>query len=379
VITSRWRTATTSVVAVTALGLLSACGSSSSGAAAAGSTTAAAATSALAASSAAATGAAAGTSAAGATTAAAATSAAVAVKKNLRVGVIYLDTQGFYGGVRKGINDGATSAGTTVKIVETNAQDDASKESTFMTNLVAQHVDAILLSASSSTASIPAIKLAFDAKIPVVCYNTCIEQPELAKYVSAYTLGDPVDFGYKLGVAAAAYFTGKGITAPKIGVVNCEFVEVCVQRRAGFDKAMKAKLPGYSIVANQKGGDASASLTAAQDMLTAHPDLDAFMGEYGDATAGAIKAVENKNRVGKTVVFGGDMTTDLANALKDNSVLKAEVDIGGQVMGKAAIKAAIEIIGGQKPANVIVPVPVDIYTAQAQATAWLTAHADGIP
>ena len=47
---------------------------------------------------------------------------------SLKVGVIYLDTQGFYGGVRKGIEDGADKAGTTVDIVETNAQDDASKE-----------------------------------------------------------------------------------------------------------------------------------------------------------------------------------------------------------------------------------------------------------
>jgi simple sugar transport system substrate-binding protein len=372
VLTTRWRAATTAAAAATALSLLAACGSSSnSSGVAAGSTSAAAAATTAAAT--------AGAAASGASGAPAATSAAVAVKKSLRVGVIYLDTQGFYGGVRKGINQGATAAGTTVKIVETNAQDDASKESTFMSNLVAQHVDAILLSASSSTASIPAIKAAFDAKIPVVCYNTCIQQPELGKYVSAYTLGDPKDFGYKLGVAAAAYFQGKGITAPKIGVVNCEFVEVCIERRAGFDSAMKAKLPNYKIVANQKGGDASASLTAAQNMLTAHPDLDAFMGEYGDATAGAIKAVTNGNRVGKTVVFGGDMTTDLANALKNNTILKAQVDIGGQVMGKAAIKAAIEIIGGQKPANVVVPVPVDIYTTPAQATDWLTAHSDGIP
>jgi sugar transport system substrate-binding protein len=301
------------------------------------------------------------------------------VPKQLRVGVIYLDTQGFYGGVKKGIDEGAASAGTKVKIVETNANDDASKESTFMSNLVAQQVDAILLSASSSTASIPAIKAAHDAKIPVVCYNTCIQQPELSKYVSAYTLGDPVDFGYKLGQAAAKYFLGKGIKAPRIGVVNCEFVEVCIQRRTGFEKALKEQVPGYSIVANQKGGDASASLTAAQNILTAHPDIDALVGEYGDATIGSVKAVKNANRVGKTVVFGGDMTTDIANALKDNTVLMAEVDIGGQTMGKAAIQSAIDAIGGKKPANVIIPVPVDIYPTADSATQWLSAHADGIP
>lgn len=304
---------------------------------------------------------------------------AAGAKKDLRVGVIYLDTQGFYGGVKKGIDDGAKAAGTNVKVVETNANDDASKESTFMANLVAQQVDAILLSASSSTASIPAIKSAHDADIPVVCYNTCIQEPELSEYVSAYTLGDPVEFGYKLGQAAADYFVEQKVTAPKIGVVNCEFVEVCVQRRSGFEKALKEKVPGYSIVANQKGGDASASLTAAQNILTAHPDLDAFMGEYGDATIGSVKAVQNGNRTGKTVVFGGDMTTDIANALKDNTVLKAQVDIGGQTMGKAAIKAAMDAIQGTKPSDVVVPVPVDLYATPDSAGQWLTAHADGIP
>jgi ABC-type sugar transport system substrate-binding protein len=299
--------------------------------------------------------------------------------KSLKVGVIYLDTQGFYGGVRKGINTGAKSAGAKVKIVETNAQDDASKESTFMANLVAQKVDAILLSASSATASIPAIKQAHNAGIPVICYNTCIREPELSKYVSAYTLGDPIEFGAKLGEAAAAHFKQQKISQPKIGVVNCEFVEVCIQRRKGFEKALGAEVPGYKIVANQKGGDASASLTAAQNILTANPDLDALMGEYGDATIGSVKAIENANRVGKTVVFGGDMTTDIANALKANKVLKAQVDIGGQVMGKAAIKAAIGILDGKKPDKVVVPVAVDIYTSPEDASNWLTAHADGIP
>lgn len=298
---------------------------------------------------------------------------------SLKVGVIYLDTQGFYGGVRKGIEDGADKAGTTVDIVETNAQDDASKESTFMQSLVAQQVDAIMLSASSGTASVPAIKQAHDADVPVICYNTCIEEPDLSEYVSAYLLGDPVEFGRKLGEAAGEYFKQEGIADPTIGVINCEFVEVCIQRREGFEQALTEATPGYEIVENQKGGDASASLSAAQNILTANPDLDAFMGEYGDATIGAVKAVENADKVGQTVVFGGDMTTDIANALKANDVLKAQVDISGQVMGRAAIDEALKILDSQEPAEIVVPVPVDIYTSSADASGWLEAHADGIP
>jgi sugar transport system substrate-binding protein len=297
----------------------------------------------------------------------------------VKVGVIYLDTQGFYGGVRKGIEDGADAAGTSVEIVETNAQDDASKESSFMQSLVAQQVDAIMLSASSGTASVPAIKQAHEADIPVICYNTCIEEPDLSEYVSAYMLGDPVEFGRKLGDAAADYFLEQGIDEPQIGVINCEFVEVCIQRREGFEAALEEKVPGFQIVENQKGGDASASLSAAQNILTAHPDLDAFMGEYGDATIGAVKAVHNAGRVGETVVFGGDMTTDIANALQDHSVLVAQVDISGQVMGNAAIEEALRILDGEEPAEIVVPVPVDIYTTAEDASDWLEAHPDGIP
>lgn len=309
----------------------------------------------------------------------AASAHASASTKKLRVGVIYLDTQGFYGGVKKGIVVGGAAASQHVTLLENNALDDPTKESVFFSTLIAQKVGAIIVSASSGKASVPAFKAAAKAKIPVICYNTCIAEPDMSKYVAAYALGDPVAFGYKLGIAAADYFVKAGISSPKIAIVNCEFVEVCISRRAGFEKAMKEKVPGYTIVANQKGGDASVSLTAAQDMLTANPNVDALMGEYGDATVGAIKAVENAGKSGKIVVFGGDMTAALANYLIDNKILKAQVDISGQTMGKTAINAAINAINGKKLKNIVVPVQVDIYTTPASASGWLKAHFDGIP
>ena len=248
-----------------------------------------------------------------------------------------------------------------------------------MGTLTAQKVSAILTSAASGKASIPAIKAAKDAGIPVICYNTCIADPDLSQDVSAYAYGDPVLFGSKLGAAAATYFKSKNITAPKIGVLNCEFVEVCVDRRKGFEQGLKDAGINYTIADNQQGTDPVKSIAVGQSIITAHPDLDAFMAESGGATTGAIKAVSDSGHTGKTVVFGGDMTTEIANSLKDNSILKAEVDVSGKAVGNAAIKAAIDIINGKKPANITVPVPVDIYTTSADASGWLTAHANGIP
>ena len=297
----------------------------------------------------------------------------------LKIGVIYLDTQGFYGGVKAGIQEGAASAGSNVKIVETNVQDDATKEATFMGTLTAQKVDAILTSAASGKASVPAIKSAKSAGIPVICYNTCIAEPDLSQNVSAYAFGDPVLFGSKLGGAAATYFKSKNITNPKIGVLNCEFVEVCVDRRKGFEQGLTDAGIRYEIVDNQQGTDPVKSIGVGKAIISAHPDLDAFMAESGGATTGAVKAVTDAGRAGKTVVFGGDMTTEIAKSLQDHSVLKAEVDVSGKAVGRAAIGAAIKVVNGEKLPQIAVPVPVDLYTSPDDASKWLTKHADGVP
>ncbi len=301
-----------------------------------------------------------------------------AADDTLKIGAIYLDTQGFYAGVKKGVELGAEEAGKTVEFVETNAAADASKESAFIDTLISSQVDAILLSAVSADASAPALRNASNADIPVVCYNTCINEAEAEKYVKAYAYGDPVEFGYKTGETAADYFEANGITDPQIAVLNCEFVEVCVNRREGFEKALTERGVAYKIVANQEGTDPTESIGVAENILTANPDIDAFYGESGGATIGAVKAVENKGLVGKTVVFGSDMTADLANALVDNTILKASIDVSGIAVGKAAIAAAIAILDGE-PQEFSVPVPIDVYTTAEQGTEWLETHPDGIP
>lgn len=296
----------------------------------------------------------------------------------LKIGAVYLDTQGFYAGVKKGVELGAEDAGKSVDFIETNAAADASKESEFVDKLITAQVDAILLSAVSADASVPALRNASNADIPVICYNTCINETDAKEYVDAYAFGSPVDFGYKTGEAAADYFEANSITAPNIAVLNCEFVEVCVDRRTGFENALTERGIDYTIVANQEGTDPTESITVAENIITANPKIDAFYGESGGAAIGAVKAVENQNLQGKTVVFGSDMTTDLANALVDGTILKASIDVSGIAVGKAAIAAAIAVIDGEdQPYQV--EVPIDVYSTPEQGTEWLETHPDGIP
>jgi ABC-type sugar transport system substrate-binding protein len=305
--------------------------------------------------------------------------AAFAQDKALKVGAIYMDAQGFYAGVRKGIQTGASDAGRKLDVVETNAQGDASKESSFIDTLISSGVQAIIVSPVSADGSSRAIRRAHDAGIPVVCYNTCLNDADMKEYISAYAVGDPYDFGHKLGDAAAAYFVTEKIDAPKIGVLNCEFVEVCVTRRKGFEDALKAKVPGAQIVANQEGATLDKAVSVAATMLTSNPEINAFFGEAGGATLGAARAVKSQGKTGKVVVFGGDMTTEIAQELADFSVIKAVVDISGQGLGKLALAQAIKSIDGQPPEGVKIAYDIDLYKSSEDGKAWLKAHADGIP
>ncbi|SER12268.1 monosaccharide ABC transporter substrate-binding protein, CUT2 family [Faunimonas pinastri] len=302
-----------------------------------------------------------------------------AADKELKIGAIYMDAQGFYAGVRKGIQTGAADAGYKLDVIETNAQGDVSKESSFIDSLISSGAKAIIVSPVSADGSYRAIRRAHDAGIPVICYNTCLNESDMKDYVSAYAVGDPYEFGHKLGDAAAAYFTAEGKTDPKIAVINCEFVEVCVTRRKGFEDALKAKVPGAKIVANQEGAILDKAVSVASTVLGSTPDLDAFFGEAGGATLGAARAVKSQGRTGKTVVFGGDMTTEIAQELADFTVVKAVVDISGQGLGKLALAEAIKSVDGQAPKDIKVPYDIDLYASAEDGKNWLKAHADGLP
>lgn len=95
-------------------------------------------------------------------------STCIAQAAETKIGAIYLDSQGFYAGVRKGVQDEAASQGQKIDLLETNAGGDVSKESAFVDTLIAANVKAIILSAVSADGSVQAVRRASRAGIPVV-------------------------------------------------------------------------------------------------------------------------------------------------------------------------------------------------------------------
>ncbi|WP_280419495.1 substrate-binding domain-containing protein [Nocardia carnea] len=301
------------------------------------------------------------------------------VGENGRVGVVYLNAEGYYAGVARGLNETFAELPDAPQVLASNIQSDASKESTFVDTIASVKADALIISPSSATASVPALRLAHDNGVPIICYNTCVEDTAARELVSAYVLGDPEEFGAASGRQMAAYFREQGITAPKVAVINCEQFEVCVQRRMGFEKALTAAVPGATIVANQQGLTLDEAVQRAEQVLTAQPDIDAFYGEAGSQMIGAARAVQARGKAGEVVVFGGDMSTQAAGMLRDGTVLKGVTDISGIKVGDLAGRAAVGILAGNPPADFVIPAPVDEYVGPQAGADWIETHPDGIP
>ncbi len=302
-----------------------------------------------------------------------------ALAGEVTIGVLYLDSQGYYAGVRNGLEKASAASTVKVKILDSNSAGDLSKENSFIDTMTASKVSAIVVSASSADGSVKAIRAASQAGIPVICYNTCVNQQGIDKYVYSYVVGDAFKFGQKLGNAAADYLIKANIQHPRIGVLNCEFVEVCVQRRKGFEQALISRVPDAKIVANQEATILDKAISTGQTMLSSRPDINVLVGESGGATLGAAKAVEKSGKTGSVVVFGCDMTTEIAKEIASGKTLKASVDVSGTEVGKLAFAQAMDAVSGKKAADKIVPTTISLYASPEAGNAWLQAHADGLP
>lgn len=299
--------------------------------------------------------------------------------KPVVIGALYMNEQGFYGGVKKGIETGA--ADQSIRLLGNNSAGDASKEAQFMSQLIGAGVNVIIMSPVSESGSVSVVKQAHNAKIPVICYNTCIEESAAKQYVSALVTTDDNEFGRLAGTAAADYFTKLGVKDPKFGLLQCDSFEQCQRRKAGFLAALKEKLPGASVVADQEAYDADKATSVGTNVITANPEIDALWSANEGGTIGAVQAVRQAGKVGKVVVFGSDIDTQLAQFLQDKQVLKATVGQAPQEIGKKVVQLALTVAGGGQVDTFKQIVPVTLFSVDDQQAVadWLEVHADGLP
>ena len=296
----------------------------------------------------------------------------------VKIGAIYLDSQGFYGGIQKGIMTAGADEG--VELLGNNSQADVTKESEFIDQLIAAGVEAVVMSPVSTEASVAAVERLAEAGIPIVCYNTCLSDADSEKYIFALVTTSQFDLGLPVGKLAGEWAIKAGIEL-KIGIHNCNIYEACQLREDGFIAGIKETGAKFTVVNNQEAFAHDKATQVGTDMLIANPEINLMYAANEGGTVGAVNAVVAAGLQGSTFVMGTDTTNELIAMVMDGDILLAVNSQFPQDMGAGAMRAALKAIKGEKIDQYVQLTPTKLYTSldQIAAANWLIEHADGLP
>src|SRR3954463_9957479 len=167
-----------------------------------------------------------------------------------------------------------------------NSGNDVSKQTQQISNLISQHVDAIVLNAASPTGLNGVVRQACQRKILVVSFDNIVTEPCALKVNT-----DQVEFGKQLAQFLVDKLHGKGNVIMVTGVPG---TGVDADRNRGAMAVFKAN-PGIKVVGRYTGMWDSATAqrnTAAQ--LPSLPKVDGIWAQGG--TDGVIKAFIDAKR-----------------------------------------------------------------------------------
>lgn len=154
--------------------------------------------------------------------------------------------------------------------------------------------------------------------------------------------------GYLAGQYIAKLLKGKGKVIQILGPSGSDWTKL---RQQGFEKAI-SEFPELKIVGSADGGYVrDKGLTAAQDLLTKNPDVNAIYGENEDMALGASQAIDArglKHWDGSSgiITIGADGLVSGMEAIKAGK-LTATVDVNSIEMGQTMVDTLVahEVLG----------------------------------
>ncbi|MEZ5668529.1 MAG: substrate-binding domain-containing protein [Alphaproteobacteria bacterium] len=257
------------------------------------------------------------------------------------------------------INDGATKAAEAagVELVIFNANNEPSAQNDAMETYISQGVDAIIIVAIDVNGVKPAITQAKEAGIPVIAIDAQIPEGDNDSFIGVDNMQAGRDIGQHFVDYVAANMGGSA-TVGIVGALN-SFIQN--QRLDGFVEVVEASGADITFLDTVDGQNKQdVALTAAENLMTANPAMNAIYATGEPALIGAIAAVESQGMTDQVKVFGWDLTAQAVKGI-DEGWVAAVVQQSPYGEGEAAVEAAMTLIGGGT-VEPIVFIPIDIVT-----------------
>ena len=225
---------------------------------------------------------------------------------------------------------------------------------------IAKNADAIAVNGSDDKPLMPALRRVLAAKIPLVLFDAPAD--DLSGQYAAY-IGTDNRAGGEAGGRWMAEHLPKG---GKIGVLLCVAGHpVTTARLEGF-KAGLGSAPFKFVAESDAQCDRAKGRKVMEDMISAHPELDAVFSTSDSQSFGAVAALKAAHKDPVFVSF--DAQPEAVKDIESGTVIDASVAWSAKAIGGDAVKAAVAAARGQKvAAQTTVPVTV---VDKSNAASW---------
>ena len=201
-----------------------------------------------------------------------------------------------------------------VKLVIADGQQDNSKQVAQVETFIRQKPDLLIVAPNERAALTAVMGQAMEAKIPVICLERDILQPNYTSYIHS----DNMAIGRQAGQFIADYLTKKNGTA-KGKVVQMRGllgVEGEIKRDSGA-KEIFAKYPGIQVIAEPVADWIQAKAKDRMtEVLRAQPSIDVVYGHNDPMGIGAYLAAKELDRDKDMIFVGVDGLGGTAGGIK---------------------------------------------------------------
>jgi ribose transport system substrate-binding protein len=262
----------------------------------------------------------------------------------------------FFTQMNEGAKKAADAAG--VNLVIYNANNDPAAQNNAIETYIQQKVSGLVVVAIDTNGIMPAVKAAANAGIPITAVDAILPAGPQKAQVGV----DNAGAGKAMGEFFLKYLASNMGGKAKLGVVGALNSTIQNIRQKGFEDVVKTN-PGITMAGVVDGRNIQDNaLAAAENLMTANPDLTAIYATGEPALLGAIAAVESQGKQKQVKVFGWDLTAQAIKAI-DAGYLIGVVQQDPAGMGAAAVDALVKV---SKNENVpaAIPVPITIVTKE---------------
>lgn len=273
----------------------------------------------------------------------------------------------FFQAMQRGIQDEAGTVGVSVTVQAATSITDTTGQADKLQALAGQNYGCYIVNPISGTNLVQALAPISQAGKPIINIDNPISTQAAQAAgikISTYIGTDNVSAGQQAANEMAKLLP----TGGKVALIGGIAGDVTSQQRLqGFSQGIPATIQIVQTVAAD--WDRQKALTAAGDILRAHPDLKGFFVANDDMALGVVRAIADAGKQGQVKVVSVDGIQDALKSIQAGQ-LSATVSQYPYTIGAMGVEACKAALAGKTlPTKVTAPVLVVTSDNVAQALA----------